>query len=136
MSEVDWKFWVWLGHMVVTAVIAVTVWLRKPGQDAASSVRRLRDNMNETVQKVRDELSRQTRELREIMSNEIADINSVQDRLEERVQHMPKREEVTEVRGDVKALVRQVEGLISTQNTQTMALSRIETYLLNKGRNT
>ena len=103
----DIQFWWSVGLSVSNGALALAFWLRKPGEDAGRAVAGLRD----------------------MISAEIAELKNVQTQLEERIKHMPRQMEVSDLSGDMKAVKAQMQGLVNTQAAQTMALSRIETWL-------
>ena len=122
MKDVDFHWWWGFALSVYTLMLGIVVWLRKPGEAAG-----------EAVNKLRDDVMRELRHLGDRMSGEVADLRSLQDKLEERVEHMPDLAKVEEVAGDVKEVRAKIDGLVDTQRNQTRVLDRIETFLLNRG---
>lgn len=120
MNDMNFNWWNF-GLTVYGLAIGIVVYLRRPGEEAGQAVTKLRED-------VMGEL----RSMGERMSREVSDLRSVQDTLEERVLHMPGRDEVVEVAGDVKAIKAELKHLVTTQNTQSSTLNRIETFLLNR----
>lgn len=120
MSDFNFNWWNF-GLSVYGLVLGIVVWMRRPGEEAGQA-----------VAKLREDVMRELRSMGDRMSSEVSDLRSVQDTLEERVLHMPGRDEVVEVAGDVKAIKAELKHLVSTQITQSSTLNRIETFLLNR----
>ena len=123
MNDIDIKWWWDMAQSVGIVLIGVTGWLRKPGEDAGAA-----------VSKLREELTREVRALGERMSGEVSDLRTEHGRLGARVDYTPRRDEVTEVAGDVKAIKAELKGLVNTQSAQSITLSRIESFLLHEHR--
>ena len=101
-------------------VLGVMLWLRKPGEDASVAVAALREGVGKDIE-----------ELRATVHREVAKLNNGHVQLEERILHLPTRNEVSELAGDMKAVKAQMLGLVGTQAVQTMSLNRIESWLIN-----
>ncbi|MGK2899211.1 MAG: hypothetical protein ACSLE9_11065 [Burkholderiaceae bacterium] len=109
MQSLDLQFWWNMALSVATSALAIVTWIRKPGEDASKAVS----------------------ELREMVRNEMSDLQKFQSLLEERIRHLPARDEVSELAGDMKAVKAQMGSLVGTQSVQTLALNRIENWLIN-----
>ncbi|ACB34519.1 phage-related hypothetical protein [Leptothrix cholodnii SP-6] len=105
----EFKDWINLIQWLATGAIGVTVWLRKPGQDAAEAVTKLRAE-------VLTLLSRITHRVITV---------------EEHIKHVPTSAELMELEGTVKASAAQTAGLVESMSTMRVQLNRIEAYLLN-----
>lgn len=106
----EYKIWLDLLQWLVTGLIAATVWLRKPGEDAG-----------EAVSLLRKELSKQ-------LSGLIHRLIVV----EERIKHSPSSEELAELEGTVKTISAQLLSQSESNAVMRAQLTRIESYLLNR----
>lgn len=102
------KFWFDLAQWFVTIALAVSVWLRKPGEDAGKAVAELREDVDSQLELTRTQLAT----------------------LEERLRHMPTSTKLSELDGTVRALAAQVDGLTDSMTAIRSTLNRIETFLL------
>lgn len=93
---------------ICTVVLGITVWLRKPGEDAGHAVQALREW-------VAEELAEN--------ANRLATI-------EERVKHMPTSEELAELEGTVRAIDERTRGMVEMTQTVRTQLNRIEDFLM------
>jgi hypothetical protein len=98
-----------MGSLVWNAMLSVTVWLRKPGEDAGAAVNTLR---NETAE-------------------EVADLDHRVTVVEQQIKHVPTTSEMAELDGTVRSIAMQNSGLVEAIGTMRTQLNRIETYLLN-----
>lgn len=114
MQSLDFQFWWNVLLSVATTGLAIVTWIRKPGEDAAKAVA----------------------ELREVISSEVSDLKHVQTQLEERIKHMPRQGEVSELAGDMKAMDSKMNALTESNRGQSLALHRIETWLHEMNRKT
>jgi hypothetical protein len=104
----DLKDWLLILNLLVSALLSVAVWLRKPGEDAVKAV---------------DQLRRE-------MADEFADMGHRVTVVEERIKHVPTTSEMAELDGTVRAISMQNAGLAEAIGTMRTQLNRIETYLL------
>lgn len=109
MNWTDPRFWVDLVQGLVTAALAVSVWLRKPGEDAGRAVAELRDDVDEQLKRHADRLTE----------------------IEAHMEHMPTDQELVKLEGVIKQLDERTKGLANQMSTMAGQLQRIETYLLN-----
>lgn len=112
MNGTDMKFWLDLAQWLVTIGLAISVWLRKPGEDAGAAVKALKEAVDTDLAAVKTRLAT----------------------LDERVRHMPTSEELAELEGTVKAVGAQVDGLSEGLASVRMQLNRIENYILQANR--
>jgi hypothetical protein len=99
----DYAIWLW------TIGLSITVWLRKPGEDAGKSVGALRDEYLKRVQGVDMRLAT----------------------IDEKLLNVPTSTELAKLEGSVKVIHQQVSGISDGMTRQTKQLDRIEEYLLN-----
>ena len=92
----------------VALIIAVAVWLRRPGADAARQLGVFGEGQAAIHQDHKNRLTT----------------------LEERIRHMPTKEELTELEGTVKQIDERTEGLAEAIGTIRTTLNRIESFLL------
>lgn len=104
----DFKAWIDVIQWLITGLLAVAVWLRKPGEDAGKAIDQLRTEMAE----------------------EFAEMGHRVTVVEERIKHMPTTSELAELDGTVRAISMQTAGLAEAIGTMRTQLNRIETYLL------
>ncbi len=123
MNDIDIKWWWGFALSVYAVLLGIVVWLRKPGEEAGQA-----------VSKLREDLTREVRALGDRMSGEVADLRNEHGRLGARFEFTPRRDEVTEVAGDVKAIKAELKGLVNTQSAQSITLARIESFLLHEHR--
>jgi hypothetical protein len=102
------KDWFNLIQWLITGLLAVAVWLRKPGEDAGQAVSALR---------------------RELV-DELAGMSHRLTVVEEQAKHVPTRADVAELEGSIKAISMQASGLAEAISTMRVQLNRIEAYLL------
>lgn len=110
MNWTDPRFWADLVQGLVTAALAVSVWLRKPGEDAGRAVAELREDVD-------TQLKGHSERLTEI---------------EAHMEHMPTDEELVKLEGAIKQLDERTKGMATQIGAMAGQLQRIETYLLNK----
>lgn len=104
----DNKFWLDLVQWLVTLALAVSVWLRKPGEDAGRAVAELREDVDARMQG-------HTARLTEI---------------EAHMEHMPTDEELAKLEGSIQTLDERTKGMADRMAVMAASLQRIETYLL------
>jgi hypothetical protein len=104
----EFKDWATLLNWLITGLLAVAVWLRKPGEDAGQAVSTLR-------YEIIDELAHMSHRLTVV---------------EEQAKHVPSRTDVAELEGSIKAISMQGAGLAEAISTMRVQLNRIEAYLL------
>ena len=102
------KDWVNLIQWLATIALGVSVWLRKPGQDAGEAVAKLNTEIKAEVG---------------LIANRVLV-------LEEHQKHVPTSSDVAELEGTVKAIAMQTSGLAEAISTMRVQLNRIEGYLL------
>lgn len=98
-----------IGNLLLSGLLSIAVWLRKPGEDAGKAV---------------DVLRRETAE-------EMADMGHRVTVVEQQIKHVPTSSEMAELDGTVRAVAMQATGLVEAISTMRTQLNRIETYLLN-----
>jgi hypothetical protein len=103
----DWVQW------IVMIALSISVWLRKPGEDAGKAVSSLRADF----------------------SAHTAQANSRMATFDEALKHIPSREELAELEGTVKGIAVQVSGVAEGVKRQETQLNRISDFLLNGNRN-
>ncbi len=108
----DGRFWLDLIQWLVMGVMALLMWLRKPGMDATKAVGELRTHIDERFTSIDKRLSTQ----------------------EERALHVPSDQEIAELEGELKALRERVNGMGDTLSTIQRAVTRIEDFLLRGAR--
>lgn len=106
--DADNRFWLDLVQWLVTLALAVSVWLRKPGEDAGRAVAELRDDIDRRLQS-------HTARLTEI---------------EAHMEHMPTDEELAKLEGAIQTLDERTRGMAERMGVMAASLQRIETYLL------
>jgi len=89
--------------------LTVTVWLRKPGEDAGAAVETLSDELKQAIHLHAQRLSQ----------------------IETHMEHMPSSEELAKLEGTVMEINARTEAQSEQLRTVSAALTRIETYLLN-----
>ena len=99
-------------HTLALIAIGITLWLRKPGEDAGAAVVALRT---------------------EVLGLHAA-MNTRQATLEERLRHMPDSEELTDLKGKVNTIAAQNTAQSERLSVMTTQLTRIENYLLDSKR--
>lgn len=108
MTPDDIKTWTLIGLALWNSGLTLFVWLRKPGEDAAAAVSKLRTDHGE----------------------ELAGVNTRLTAIETEISHMPTSEELAQLEGTVK----QINERTAAQSEQIKAVaatvSRIESYLL------
>ena len=109
MNSIDIRFWLDLSQWLLMMVLAVTVWLRKPGHDAGEAVQALRIDLDKRLQGHSERLTE----------------------IEAHMEHMPTSEELEELKGTVKETGQRVAGIADGMSTMRNTLTRIETFLLN-----
>ncbi len=109
MNWTDPRFWTDLIQGLVTAALAVSVWLRKPGEDAGRAVAELRDDVDAQLKGHAERLTE----------------------IEAHMEHMPTDEELVKLEGAIKQLDERTRGMAERVAHMAAALQRIETYLLN-----
>lgn len=102
------KDWLWVLQWLVTAALGVSVWLRKPGQAAGEAVSALRRDV----------------------STQMAELQTRNIVMEEKLKHVPSAADLVELEGSVKAAAAQTAGLVEAMGTMRVQLNRIESYLL------
>lgn len=112
MNLSESKFYLDLVQWLVTLALAVTVWLRKPGNDAGLAVAALKLNVDECLA---DHAHRLTE-------------------IEAHMQHMATSEGVARLDGQIKQLSSRIDGQALQLQTISTSLARIESYLLDRGR--
>ena len=105
----NFRDWSNLIQWLITAGLAVSVWLRKPGQDAGEAVGKLRSDFHQVA----------------------AGLTHRVIAMEEHIKHVPTSAELMELEGTVKASAAQTAGLVESMSTMRVQLNRIEAYLLN-----
>lgn len=104
----DLKVWLDLIQWLLMLALSVSVWLRKPGEDAGKAVQLLRAEVTGKQQ---------------LVDKAIATI-------EEQIRHMPTSEELAKLEGSVNSISAKVGGIADAMGVQNQQLNRIETYLL------
>lgn len=107
----DPRFWLHLVQWLVMIALGVSVWLRKPGEEAARAVTDLRQSVQD--------------EQRAVLARMAT--------FEERLRHMPTSEELTQLEGTVKAIDARIGALTDSMSTVRTQLGRIEQWLLHNG---
>ncbi len=102
------KDWLLVANLLLSGLLSIAVWLRKPGEDAGKAVDVLRREMAE----------------------EFADLGHRVTVVEERIKHVPTTSELAELDGTVRAISMQNAGLAEAIGTMRSQLSRIEAFLL------
>jgi predicted nucleic acid-binding Zn-ribbon protein len=102
------KDWLLVANLLLSGLLSIAVWLRKPGEDAGKAVDVLRREMAE----------------------EFAELGHRVTVVEERIKHVPTTSEMAELDGTVRAISMQNSGLAEAIGTMRTQLNRIETYLL------
>jgi len=90
------------------SALTVITWVRKPGQDAAAAVTKLKNDMD---QRIGD------------LSKEFAV-------LQEHVEHLPTSEELGKLSSQVSCINGTLDGIKGAQTGLAQALARIENFLL------
>lgn len=108
MSGPDWKFWLDLLQWVVTLAVALSLWLRKPGESAGKAVD----------------------ELREQHASQLSDHRNRITALETHMEHMPDEGEFRTLEGQVKEIGQSLQGIRDSLEPIRKTLSRIEDFLL------
>lgn len=116
----DWKLWSSLAQWLVTGALAIVMWTRKPGEDAAKAVEALRRESGDDIDAVQ-----------QAMGSDMAAIRERVTRLEEHIKHVPTSDELSELEGEVKAMSATVHAVAESIGTIRLTLNRIETYILN-----
>lgn len=109
MNMNEFQLWLSVANTLGLIAVGVTVWLRKPGVDAAAAVAKLAE---EEAREHKDHRHRLTK-------------------IETDIQHMPTSDELSDLRGAVTATKVQVVGVAQAMERQNIQLDRIEEYLLN-----
>lgn len=100
--------WLTLVLVLWSAALTAAIWLRKPGVDAAAAIAAAKEE-----HRVRQEL----------LINRLVT-------LEERITHMPTRDELRDLEGGVGAIDERTKGLAEAIGTIRTSVGRIETFLL------
>lgn len=93
--------------------LGFVTWLRKPGEDAGEAVGELKAEQARFNQVVHDKVTT----------------------MEERIKHMPTSNELSELEGTVKAINERTLGLAEAIVSVRASQARVESFLLNGGRN-
>lgn len=104
----DNRFWLDLVQWLVTLGLAITVWLRKPGEDAGKAVDALRADHDQRLHQHGQRLTE----------------------IEAHMEHMPTTEDLKELEGTVKEIGERTAGIADGMGTMRATLARIETFLL------
>ena len=105
----DSRFYLDLVQWAVSLALAFTVWVRRPGQDAAKAVEALRADNDHRLQAHGHRLTE----------------------IEAHMEHMPTSEELKELEGTVKEIAQRLAGMSDGMATVRTTLVRIESFLLN-----
>lgn len=95
-------------NTLITAVVIVVMWSRKPGEEAGEALRELGERHNVAMSVIADRVSR----------------------LEEQSKHYPTNADVARVAGELREVNARVHGIVEGQSRQNTQLDRIEQYLL------
>lgn len=109
MFGLDLKDTIFILLSLISTVLSVSAYLRKPGEDAQAA-------------------------LQKHISTDHAQVRERVLTLEERVKHMPTSDELTELEGTVKAVAGQLTALSTAISTMQASQTRVENYLLNANR--
>ena len=107
------RIWWDFAQAFATLALTLAVYLRKPGLDAAADVNKLREQLDSHISKVERDLAT----------------------LEERIKHMPTREQLAQVVGRLEGIAVQNTALHDSLGTLRAQTGRIESYLLHERRN-
>lgn len=102
------RFWLDLVQWAFTLGLALLVWLRKPGQDAANAVGQLRDFHGQRLE------------------NHLQRIIEIETHME----HMPSRDELRKLEGALQGIEQRTLGISDGMATMRVTLARIEDFLL------
>lgn len=108
MNHIDYPFWFEVLRWLVTLLLALVVWLRKPGEQAAQAVQLVDASVTKLQAEVRV--------------------------LQERIQHMPTDEELAQLKGDVSAIKAEVKGVSALLERVEHQNNLIHQHLLNNSR--
>lgn len=112
MTDIDFKLWLGILQWLVTMALAVSVWLRKPGEDAGKAVQLLRTEFTGRAQMVDTHLAT----------------------IEERLLHMPNSKELAQLEGAVSTIGERTLGLAEGLQSVRLQLNRMEDFLRNQSR--
>ena len=106
---IDFQLWLSVVNSVCLMAVGVTMWLRKPGVDAAAAIAKL--------------------------GNDQALVNGAhRDRLlsmETEIKHMPTADDLRELDGSIKAIRSEIQGMAAAYVRQEAQVTRIADYLMN-----
>jgi hypothetical protein len=122
----DWdsiKSSVLIANTIGSILIAAVLWLRKPGQEAAKDVAALRA-----------ELQTQHREITVELQSRHEDMSARLTVLEERVEHMPKARELSQLHGSLQSLAAHMRANAEATTAMRASVSRLEDHLLSSNR--
>ena len=108
MTPDEIKTWMLVILGLWSAGLSIVVWLRKPGEDASSAVKDLRDEI----------------------TAELGQVNSRLTKIETEIEHMPTSEELAELEGTVKQINERTAAQSEALKAVASAVARIENYLL------
>lgn len=107
------RFWWDVAQALATLALTAVVYLRKPGLDAKADVNTIREKLDSHIAETKTELAI----------------------IEERIKHLPTREQLAQVVGRLENIGVQNTALHESLGTLRAATGRIESYLLNERRN-
>lgn len=102
MTNLTPSFWLDLAQWAITIIVAIAVWVRKPGEGAVQQI---------------EELQRE-------VHAELAQVRGDYIRLEEQVRHLPTEREFRELSGQIGAQTEALNGL-------KVEMARITNWLMN-----
>ena len=108
-----------IGQTVVLIGLSAVTWLRKPGTQAQEQVKQLHTLFTD-----------QTTALTKTVTDQHHSLDKRMTVIEERVEHMPTREEVTQVKGAINVLDAKVTAVQTSSAIVQTGVQRIEKFLM------
>ena len=122
MNNFDFSWWD-VVNSLGSMLLALILWLRRPAEEAGQE-----------VGKLREAVMRELRTMGDRISKEVSDLRNVQDKLEERIRHMPSHNEVSELSGDIKAIDERTKGLAEGLGSVRAQLQWLQDFLVKQGK--
>ena len=106
----DFQLWLNIINTLGLIAVGVTVWLRKPGVDAAAAISKMGSDQAVVNEKHGTRLTQ----------------------IETNIKHMPNGDDLRELEGSMKAIRAEIQGMTHAFGRQEAQVTRIADYLMNK----
>jgi hypothetical protein len=109
--NLDGRLWLDLAQWGVTIALALALWLRKPGEDAGKAVEALRVDIDTRLQQHGQRITQ----------------------IEVHMEHLPTKEELYEVKAQLREAVQRIAGMADGVGTIKSDLALVKDYLYKHG---